>query len=586
VVIARHFATGGRLDSFYRCGIVIDRSGHRAGDRAEDGSGPRSMEVDSIAMKRIVVFVGFVLIAFVSAIAPPEVQTSAQANCFGNGFCMTNPEFVRYFNERGGRNIFGDAISREFTLDGFRVQFFQRVVLQMQGGRVERLNVLDDNVMPMKRVNQSQFPASDPNLQRQAPQNPSSPTYGDEAIRFIQQVSPNTFNGIQVGFFSLFNETVPISVAFPGISPSTGLVTLANMEIWGLPTSAPAADPGNGGFIYQRYQRGIMHYEDTCRCSHGILVGDWFKSVITGQNLPSDLSQDMQNSRYLRQYDSRSPGWVARPAQLPNTDMTGAFEPGTGAVQPGPQPPPAPPAPPAPGTATPTPTPASTTGVEIQVSDALINPGQAIKVTVIARGTVGLTWIEWQGDDTGDSALDETHRFDNCDGNTSCASIWDVTPIKSGRHTLRARARDVNGTRTEWVNTELRVRDGPTVTPTPSTPTPTPGPGTPTATPTAVSSVPDVHVTLSKDTINLGETIQISVIANHNKGLDWIAWQGDNTGDPELDDEIRSDCNNKSPCAFTWTVKPTKRGSFDIRGRAKEEGGARSEWVRTELRVR
>jgi hypothetical protein len=467
---ARQIATGRRLDSFYRCGIVLDR----AGNRAVDGSGPRRMEVDSIAMKRIAVFVGFILIALVSAIAPPGAQTSAQANCFGNGFCITNGEFVRYFNERGGRNIFGDAISREFTLDGFRVQFFQRVVLQMQGGRVERLNVLDDNVMPMKRVNQSQFPGSDPNLQRQAPQNPSSPSYGDEAIRFIQQVSPNTFNGIQVGFFDLFNQTVPVSVAFPGITPSTGLVTLANMEIWGLPTSAPAADPGNGGFIYQRYQRGIMHYEDTCKCSHGILVGQYFKAVITGVGLPPDLDQDMRGSRFYHQYAPGQPGSVARPGELPNTDMTNAFEAGIG---PAPQPQPQPPA--AGATATATAVPAAGASITVQLDDDTIDPGQTVNITVIANHTVGIDWIQWEGvfegndnnqndnDASADAAL-ARQEFD-CDNNTQCANVWSITPTIPGRYTIRARLRDVNDVRTDWIGSaSLRVRGttgvGPTAT--------------------------------------------------------------------------------------------------------------------------
>ena len=32
------------------------------------------------------------------------------------------------------------------------------------------------------------------------------------------------------------------------------------MERWGAPISQPAADPGNAGFVYQRFQRGVMHY--------------------------------------------------------------------------------------------------------------------------------------------------------------------------------------------------------------------------------------------------------------------------------------------------------------------------------------
>jgi hypothetical protein len=366
-------------------------------------------------------------------------------------------------------------------------------------------------------------------------------------------------------------------------------VTLLNLEIWGLPTSNPAADPGNGGFVYQRYQRGIMHFDASCGCTQGILVGEYLKSVITGKNLPPDLAEDMRKSRFFGQYNSSSPNWLARPAELTNTNLTGAFEPGTGAVTPGPgnqAPPTAAPSTPVPGTPTPTSTPAATTTVQIQLSDALIDPGEAIKVTVIANGSVGLSWIEWQGDDTGDSALDDSHRYEGCDSRTQCAFVWDANPIKTGRQTIRARARDINGTRTDWVTTDLRVRDGPTVTPTPSTPTPTPGPGTPTATPTQTPSFPDVRLTLSTSSIGLGGSVDITVIATHTKGIDWIAWQGDDTGDPVLDGEQRFDCDNQNACAHTWTVKPTKQGTFDIMARGREQGGNRSDWIRSELRIR
>ena len=54
--------------------------------------------------------------------------------------------------------------------------------------------------------------------------------------------------------------------------------------------------------------------------------------------------------------------------------------------------------------------------------DDLIDPGQKVRVTVIARSAAGLEWIEWQGDDTGDPVLDDNHRYDGCDGRTECAS--------------------------------------------------------------------------------------------------------------------------------------------------------------------
>jgi len=455
-------------------------------------------------MKRLGVLLAFVVVATAAALAPPGAPTEAQTNCFSEtGFCIQNPQFAEYFRIRGGTRILGYPISREFTLEGFQVQFFQRLVLQLQGGQVARLNILDPGIMPMTRANQSVFPGPDPALAAQAP-SPSSPTYAQDVIKFVGQVSPNTWNGQPVGFYDLFNTTVPVDVAFPGQTPDPNLVTLLNLEIWGVPTSNPAADPGNGGFVYQRYQRGIMHYDAACGCTQGILVGEYFKSVITGKNLPPDLQQDMQGSRYLGQYSPGSPGWVARPGELPNTDMNGAFEPGTGAVTQ----PPAPPAPPtaqatqpvavATGTATATSTPSSNINVTLQVDDDNIDPGETINVTVIATGSVGIDWIEWEGvydgnqnsnQNDNDSASDPSlarQRFD-CDKNTQCANVWLVTPTVPGRYTLRARARDVNDNRTDWVSmTSLRVRDSgttPTATVPTSQPTNTPVPAQPTNTP-------------------------------------------------------------------------------------------------------
>jgi hypothetical protein len=442
-------------------------------------------------MKRLGVLLAFVVIASIAAVAPPGMTTQAQTGCFQEtGFCVTNPAFAEYFRVRGGTRILGYPISREFTLEGFQVQFFQRVILQIQSGQIARLNVLDPNIMPMTRANQSVFPGPDPALAAQAPQT-TSPTYANDVIQFVQRVSPNVWNGLPVGFFDLFNTTVPVDVAFPGQTPNPELVTLLNLEIWGLPTSNPAADPGNGGFVYQRYQRGIMHFDTSCGCTQGILVGEYFKSVITGKNLPPDLNQDMQGSRYLGQYSPGSPGWVARPAQLPNTDMTAAFEPGTGAVTPPPAPPAQPTQPAAAATATVTPTPSATgPNVTVQVDDDTIDPGQSVSVTVIANDTVGIDWIEFEGVYDGnqnsnkndnDSASDPAfarQQFDCDDSQKQCANVWTITPTVSGRYTLRGRARNVNNVRSEWVGISFQVRGNSTG----ATPTPTTGAATATAT--------------------------------------------------------------------------------------------------------
>jgi len=428
-------------------------------------------------MKRLAIITGFVLIAALAAVAPPSVPTAAQSACFQEtGFCIDNPIFQDYFRLRGGTRILGYPVSRAFTLDGSQVQFFQRVVLQLSGTSVNRLNVLDQDVMPMIHANGSTFPAPDTSLGgSNALPVPSSPDYADKVIDFVRTFSPNDMQGQHVGFFDLFNTTVPVDLAFPGETPSPGLVTLLNLEIWGVPTSQPTPDPANGGFIYQRFQRGIMHFDTSCNCTQGILVGEYLKSVMTNKSLPPDLAEDMRNSRFFNQYDPAAPNWVRRPAELSNTNLTNAFEPGQGDV--------VPPAQSAPAPATPIPTIVSVPGnpipvttapnVTIQLADDRVDPGDPITVTVIANDARGLDWIEWRGDDTNDRVLDENHRF-NCDGQTQCANVWTVNVTEPGHHTLRARAQTTDDQRSEWQEMELVVREGPTPTATPAT---TSGPG-------------------------------------------------------------------------------------------------------------
>jgi hypothetical protein len=454
-------------------------------------------------MKRAVLLCGFLLVSLLSAIGPPGRNSEAQAGCFPEtGFCVTNPAFMEYFRIRGGVRIMGYPISRSFTLEGFEVQFFQRVILQLQGGQVNRLNVLDPNVMPMTRANQSVFPGPDESIASRAPQ-VGAPDYARQVVDFVRTVAPDTWNGQPVGFFNLFNTTVPVDIAFPGQTPNPDLVTLLNLEIWGLPTSNPAADPGNGGFIYQRFQRGIMHFRAEVPVTEGILVGEYLKAVMTNRGLPPDLAEDMQGSRFRAQYSPGSPGWLARPGELPNTNLNGAFEPGIGAVS---QPPPPPTATPDPPTATPTPAGPSVT---IQIDDELIDPGQPVLVTVIARHTGPISHLEWRTV-LGDESPDDEHspatdpqlaaQDFNCEQQTDCATVWTVMPTAAGRYTLWARAVETTGQVSPWVSRRLRIREAHTPTPTPTvtaTPTET---ATPTATatesPTATSTATPTATTI------------------------------------------------------------------------------------------
>src|SRR5437764_14334772 len=115
-------------------------------------------------------------------------------------------------------------------------------------------------------------------------------------------MAPDTFDGEPVNFAKTFFSSVSTQDAYPNGVPDGGdaLVPYFNLEIWGLPTSKPAHDPGNPNFIYQRFQRGIMHYDKGCGCTQGLLLADYLKALLTGQDLPGDLAAQAASSPLLR----------------------------------------------------------------------------------------------------------------------------------------------------------------------------------------------------------------------------------------------------------------------------------------------
>ena len=238
-------------------------------------------------------------------------------------FRIDHDPFWDYFNARGGVQTFGFPISRTFTFLGCATQFFQRQLMQQcPGTGVRTMNLLDPDLMPYNQINFSVFPAHDPQVAAAAPP-PGTPNYGEAVLRHVQGVAPDVFEGLPVRFFATFVTTVPGSN--PQADPD--FAAAINLEVWGFPTSRPAFDPTNRSFVYQRYQRGIMHFRAATGTTEGILLADYFKSIITGRNLPPDLAAQAAASPYLAQYCPGQPQWVCRPAQLRDTDLTFAFEP-------------------------------------------------------------------------------------------------------------------------------------------------------------------------------------------------------------------------------------------------------------------
>jgi hypothetical protein len=252
---------------------------------------------------------------------PPPLPPAPPGRFFPEtGFSIRDNAFWEYFNARGGIRTFGFPISREFQFLGFPVQFFQRQILQRwPDGSVHTMNLLDPELMPYTRINGSVFPEVDDSLKNQTP-SVGSPNYAAAVATFVQQHSPEQWNNLPVRYWTTFRTTVPGSENDPNLGP------LMNLEIWGTPTSPPAFDPSNSGFVYERYQRGIMHFDASCACTQGLLLAEWFKTLITGDGLPPDLAAQAQNSPYYLQYNNSRASGLNRPAVLSGTNLQFAFE--------------------------------------------------------------------------------------------------------------------------------------------------------------------------------------------------------------------------------------------------------------------
>jgi N-acetylmuramoyl-L-alanine amidase len=243
------------------------------------------------------------------------------------GYRIGEDAFWSYFQVRGGLRSFGYPVSNVFLLYGMKVQIFQRQIMQLRpDGGVQTMNLLDEGLLPYTHLNGSSFPAPDPAVISQSPK-PDAPDYLEQTLTFVRAVAPDTFDGEPVNFSKTFFSSVTAQDAYPNGVPAggEGLVPYFNLEIWGLPTSKPAHDPNNPSFIYQRFQRGIMHYDKGCACTQGLLLADYVKALMTGRNLPPDLAEQAKASKLLGQFKPGAPQSLARPADLPGSDLSNSF---------------------------------------------------------------------------------------------------------------------------------------------------------------------------------------------------------------------------------------------------------------------
>jgi hypothetical protein len=82
-------------------------------------------------------------------------------------------------------------------------------------------------------------PTTDPSLAFVSP-SPDQPNYDARLQAFLSATVPDSVGGQPVQFLSTLSDI--------------------GVDVLGLPTSLPAADPHNPQFIYQRFRNGVLFY--------------------------------------------------------------------------------------------------------------------------------------------------------------------------------------------------------------------------------------------------------------------------------------------------------------------------------------
>jgi hypothetical protein len=241
------------------------------------------------------------------------------------GFRIDDDSIWGYFQAHGRVDTLGLPVSRTFELLGCPVQIFQRQVVQIcQGQPPSLLNLLDPEIFPYTHVGGTTLPPVDETLKAAAP-SVSDPDYATKMLTFVAANVPDIAFGRTVNFAQTFISLISPEAAG---TQDPNLLGLLDLEVWGAPISQPQVDPSNADFVYQRFQRGVMHNSASRGVTRGLLLADYLKAILRDLSLPADLREDAQTSRFFAQYCPGAPGWLCRPVDLEASDLTFAFEPG------------------------------------------------------------------------------------------------------------------------------------------------------------------------------------------------------------------------------------------------------------------
>jgi hypothetical protein len=197
-------------------------------------------------------------------------QEQDQRSFPDTGYTITDDAIWAYFTQSGGADTFGPPISRELTLLDSQAQVFQNAVLQVQpDGSVQALQLTGQGLLPYRHLDGLTVPAADPAVAYVTP-SPDQPNYSARLAAFLSATVPAQFQAVYA------------------------------QDVWGLPTSAPKADPNNPSFVYQRFQNGILMADSASGAVGPLPLGEYFKAILTGQNLPADLAADAAISPFYK----------------------------------------------------------------------------------------------------------------------------------------------------------------------------------------------------------------------------------------------------------------------------------------------
>lgn len=260
-----------------------------------------------------------------SGAAQPDMPVRAGQLFPETGFAVADGPIGSYFTARGGARTFGPPISNPFPLLGATVQIFRNHMLKVEtNGTVTTVDLFGMNAVPFRNVGGVVVPEVDPYLIATAPV-PGTPDYAARVQAFIQETAPDQWEGLPVGFFQAFKGTVRTEDAFPAGGGEAALLPLFAQEIWGVPTTRAVRDAQNPDAVVQRWERGVMIWSRSTGSVSTVPLGEAFKSVLTGEGLTQERIAVSDGSQFRLQYAPAAPGGVARPADLPNTVLVGAF---------------------------------------------------------------------------------------------------------------------------------------------------------------------------------------------------------------------------------------------------------------------